>query len=50
MSPTSRLLDGADEATLYLSAKLFTPDIFVATVVTLAELDANKEMTQNPGY
>ena len=35
-SPASRDDEGSDEATLYLSAKLFTPDTLVATVLTLA--------------
>ena len=39
-SPTSKLVVGADDATLYLSAKLLTPVTLLATVVTFAEFDA----------
>ena len=39
-SPTSNEVVGADDATLYLSAKLFTPATLLATVVTFAEFDA----------
>ena len=34
-SPSSKLEDGSDEATRYRSAKLFTPEILLATVVML---------------
>ena len=35
-SPTSLLDEGTPACTLYLSAKLFTPDKLLATVVTFA--------------
>jgi hypothetical protein len=39
-SPSSKEVVGSEDATLYLSAKEFTPEILVATVVTLVLLFA----------